>query len=47
MKYFNECLKETLQLRGMTPTQLVHRIGVQGEGGYIPKLLSGQIDKST
>ncbi|WP_198672736.1 helix-turn-helix domain-containing protein [Photorhabdus sp. CRCIA-P01] len=44
MKYFNERLKEALQLRGITSTQLAHQIGVQG--GYISKLLSGQINKT-
>ncbi|TDB44146.1 hypothetical protein C5468_22885 [Photorhabdus luminescens subsp. mexicana] len=44
MKYFNERLKEALELRGMTPTNLAHRIGVQG--GYISKLLSGQISNT-
>ncbi|MCA6219616.1 helix-turn-helix domain-containing protein [Photorhabdus antumapuensis] len=44
MKYFNERLKEALELRGMTPTNLAHRISVQG--GYISKLLSGQISNT-
>ncbi|NDK98884.1 helix-turn-helix domain-containing protein [Photorhabdus bodei] len=44
MKYFNECLKEALQLRGMTPIKLADKIGVQG--GYISKLLSGQINNT-
>ncbi|MCT8343507.1 helix-turn-helix domain-containing protein [Photorhabdus kleinii] len=44
MKYFNERLKEALQLRGMTPIKLADKIGVQG--GYISKLLSGKINNT-
>ncbi|MEK9498588.1 helix-turn-helix transcriptional regulator [Photorhabdus sp. P32] len=44
MKYLNERLKEAFELRGMTPTNLAHRIGVQG--GYISKLLSGKISNT-
>ncbi|WP_445375095.1 helix-turn-helix domain-containing protein [Photorhabdus tasmaniensis] len=44
MKYFNECLKEAFQLRGMTPIKLADKIGVLG--GYIAKLLSGKINNT-